>query len=50
MGVVDYVKLYATREALQKVEQEQEEEEEDQEMSDIGTISDDEEVAGRMDL
>jgi ubiquitin-conjugating enzyme E2 H len=43
--------MYATVEALEKVEAKQEEEEdEDQEMSDVGTLSDDDEVAGRMDL
>jgi len=50
--VRDYVKLYATMEALKKAEakQEEEEEEEDQEMSDVGTLSDEDEMAGRMDL
>jgi len=49
--VRDYVKMYATVEALEKAEAKQEEEEEeDQEMSDVGTLSDEDEVAGRMDL
>jgi len=48
--VRDYVRLYATLEEIEKVEAKQEEEEEDQEMSDIGSLSDEDEVAGRMDL
>jgi len=49
--VRDYVRLYATMEALEKAEAKQEEEEEeDQEMSDVGSLSDEDEVAGRMDL
>ena len=50
MGCTEYVRLYATLEEIEKVEAKQEEEEEDQEMSDIGSLSDEEEIAGRMDL
>ena len=48
MGCTEYVRLYATLEEIEKVEAKQEEE--DQEMSDIGSLSDEEEIAGRMDL
>lgn len=50
MGYTEYVRLYATLEEIEKVEAKQEEEEEDQEMSDIGSLSDEDEIAGRMDL
>jgi len=48
--VREYVRLYATLEEIEKVEAKQEEEEEDQEMSDVGSLSDEGEMAGRMDL
>ena len=44
------MRLYATLEEIEKVKGKQEDEDEDQEMSDVGSLSDEEEVAGRMDL
>jgi hypothetical protein len=41
--------MYATLEEIEKVEAKHEEEE-DKEMSDVGSLSDEEEIAGRMDL
>jgi len=48
--VRDYVRLYATLEEIEKVEAKHEEEDEDREMSDVGSLSDEGEIAGRMDL
>lgn len=50
LPITDYVRLYATLEEIQKVNAKQDEEDQDQEMSDVGSLSDEEEVAGRMDL
>lgn len=48
--ITDYVRLYATLEEIDKVKGKQEDEDEDQEMSDVGSLSDEEQVAGLMDL
>ena len=50
MVLLDYVNRFATKEAAEASTQKEEEEEEEQEMSDIGSFSDEDEVAGRMEL
>lgn len=49
---LDYVTRYATREAAEasSTKEAEAEEEEEQEMSDIGSFSDEDEIAGRMEL
>lgn len=46
---IEYVQRFATKEAADAADNE-DEDGEDEEMSDIGSISDDEEAAGHMDI
>jgi ubiquitin-conjugating enzyme E2 H len=47
---VEYVQRFATKEAADAATDGKDDEDEDQEMSDVGSISDDDEVAGPMEL
>jgi ubiquitin-conjugating enzyme E2 H len=50
MYCADYVNRFATKEAAEATAQSEEQEEEEQEMSEVGSFSDEDEVAGRMEL